>query len=716
MKRLVILAETSQSDLASALRIQFSQLVPDILIKESLSEEDAFVIDLSGLEAETLEDALTHNFSIFNTARRFAKLEEENGMYIFIGKSNFSSKHQAYGAGYLGLAKTASHEWGNSLVKAIGFQDTASSKLMANTIFLELMLGGMCNEVFYDYNFERFELQMDEKKAEEISADIVPNATILVTGGGRGVTADCIIALAKTTPLSFAILGRSELFDEPEITKAVEEDQLKSLLVKSYQQEGKKIDLQQINKKAQRIVANREIKRTLSTLESLGSKVTYYATDVCDLETLNLTVKSVISKYGNIQGLIHGAGVLADKYIKDKTDEQFHKVFDTKVLGFQNLLQTTKAQELTHIVCFSSIAGRLGNIGQCDYAMANEVLNKLCIQLQLEKGNDCVVKSLNWGPWQGGMVNEALENHFESMGVEVIPRAKGADIFVAEMTSKGKSVEVCIGNGLLNWAGNNKRDVFTAWVHEATFPILNEHVIKNTPVVPMAGIIKQAAAIGNYYFLSEEITVKNVQVLRGLKLPKFYDGGTWLIFKTNKTSANSLQIEVYYEEEKLPYYKLEVVKAPYLPLSLSKLDSKLSKTYERDILVAQPGYFHGEELRAINSLKYTPQGSDFNIKSLSSDAFSIKLMDGAYQAGSIQAGIMTDGAQAIPMGCATFRWFKMPNINTPLEYILRVTQRDDVEFSSDVQLVNRDSREVYFETSGVKVITYDISTFTEVID
>ena len=60
------------------------------------------------------------------------------------------------------------------------------------------------------------------------------------------------------------------------------------------------------------------------------------------------------------------------------------------------------------MVMFSSSTGRFGRIGQVDYAVANEVLNKIADQ-QAESRPDCRVLSLNWGPWDGGMVTPALK-------------------------------------------------------------------------------------------------------------------------------------------------------------------------------------------------------------------------------------------------------------------------------------------------------------------
>ena len=114
-----------------------------------------------------------------------------------------------------------------------------------------------------------------------------------------------------------------------------------------------------------------------------------------------------------IRGIIHGAGVLADARIEDKTHEQFERVYATKVAGLRALLHAVEPDELRALVLFSSSTGRFGRTGQVDYAIANEVLNKLA-QQQARRLPRCRVVSVNWGPWDGGMVNAALKNGFRA--------------------------------------------------------------------------------------------------------------------------------------------------------------------------------------------------------------------------------------------------------------------------------------------------------------
>ena len=78
---------------------------------------------------------------------------------------------------------------------------------------------------------------------------------------------------------------------------------------------------------------------------------------------------------------------------------------------------------------FSSIVGFYGNVGQSDYAIANEILNKSAYMLK-HKYPNCHVVSINWGPWDSGMVTPELKKVFEARNVEVIPTDVGARMLV----------------------------------------------------------------------------------------------------------------------------------------------------------------------------------------------------------------------------------------------------------------------------------------------
>ena len=79
--------------------------------------------------------------------------------------------------------------------------------------------------------------------------------------------------------------------------------------------------------------------------------------------------------------------------------------------------------------------------------MANEVLNKIA-QAESFKENGCRVIAINWGPWDGGMVNPGLKRQFASRGIDLIPTDLGTRCLIDEMRA-GKDAAVSVG--LYRW-------------------------------------------------------------------------------------------------------------------------------------------------------------------------------------------------------------------------------------------------------------------------
>ena len=89
-----------------------------------------------------------------------------------------------------------------------------------------------------------------------------------------------------------------------------------------------------------RLMAEREIRRQLARIEKAGSPAVYYSVDVRDGAAVRAVIDQIRGQFGTVRGLIHGAGVLADRKIVDQTDSQFDLVYDTKVKGLQHLYQS----------------------------------------------------------------------------------------------------------------------------------------------------------------------------------------------------------------------------------------------------------------------------------------------------------------------------------------------------------------------------------------
>ena len=237
------------------------------------------------------------------------------------------------------------------------------------------------------------------------------------------------------------------------------------------------------------LLAQREVRATLDGARGGGLEARYLAVDVQDAAALSAALDGVRQASGaRSPRVVHGAGVLADKRIAEKTDEQFDRVFDTKVSGLRALLAATASDPLEAICLFSSVAARTGNLGQCDYAMANEVLNLVACAERARRGAACVVRSIGWGPWEGGMVTPSLKAHFAAAGRGAHPARRGAACSSTSCTARSDEVDVVVGgsHGEARSARRRRpRPTVEVRVDAASHPYLGDHAIAGTPVVPV---------------------------------------------------------------------------------------------------------------------------------------------------------------------------------------------------------------------------------------
>jgi NAD(P)-dependent dehydrogenase (short-subunit alcohol dehydrogenase family) len=130
----------------------------------------------------------------------------------------------------------------------------------------------------------------------------------------------------------------------------------------------------------------REITQTLADLHASGIEATYLACDVTDPEAVRIALGEVTARYGRIDGIIHGAGVLRDGFLDQMTPEDFSLVADVKFLGAWNLFSAAKEAGLRFFAGLSSVVAIQGNPGQTNYAAANRMMSALLRYLRRRNG------------------------------------------------------------------------------------------------------------------------------------------------------------------------------------------------------------------------------------------------------------------------------------------------------------------------------------------
>lgn len=316
------------------------------------------------------------------------------------------------------------------------------------------------------------------------------NAVLLVSGGAKGITAQCVKQIAEKAACRFILAGRSAILDpEPAWAQGLENSaDLQKSALKFYKDEGKKVTPKALQKEIKNVLSSREIHATLQDIQAAGGKAVYVSADVTDEKALTKGVKAAVEEMGAVTGVIHGAGNLADKLIENKSARDFELVVNTKIKGLRNILQAVQPENLRFLVLFSSMAGFFGNAGQADYAMANEILNKSAHILD-KSLPDCRVLSINWGPWDSGMVSPELKKVFKERNIHLIPADLGAQALIKELTrAEQPAAQILIGSPIhadLEFQPlQGEKFSVTRKLKLEDNPFLNDHRIGEQAVLP----------------------------------------------------------------------------------------------------------------------------------------------------------------------------------------------------------------------------------------
>ena len=357
--------------------------------------------------------------------------------------------------GIVGLLKSIAKEAPALRVRAVDVDPCADPAALAELFLSELVAGGGPVEVGYvdgvRHSVRVVPARADDSPLAPLELDelLGPDSIVLITGGGRGITARVAVALAQRFRCRLELVGRSPLpaDEEPDLAACADTAALRrALLARADGRTPKQIDATIAT-----ILAARELAATLAAIASAGASAAYHAVDVRDRDAFGALVDDVYARHGRIDGVLHGAGVIEDKLLRDKTRASFDRVFDTKVNGALTLAHKLRG-DVKFVVFFSSVSGAFGNRGQADYAAANDALDKLA--LHLDRTLPGRVLSINWGPWGGtGMISPELEREYTRRGIGLIRPDEGVSQLLDALRRPGPAQMILMRGALEGMVG-----------------------------------------------------------------------------------------------------------------------------------------------------------------------------------------------------------------------------------------------------------------------
>lgn len=240
------------------------------------------------------------------------------------------------------------------------------------------------------------------------------NDVFLVTGGAKGITAECALALARVTGVKMALVGSSPHPQDNPMGKS-----------------------------------SPEIARILRRFGDEELTCQYYQCNIADAQAVVELVEQVEKNLGNITGIIHGAAVNKARRVENCSLAEAEVEIAPKVMGAINLCQALQSKPPKMFAGISSIGAVVGLPGNSWYSFSNEVLD-LILRRFAEEHPETSVISTAYSVWaEVGMgARMGTVHNLRRMGIKAIPKNEGVNRFVQLMQKDPGDAQVVITSSL----------------------------------------------------------------------------------------------------------------------------------------------------------------------------------------------------------------------------------------------------------------------------
>ncbi|HEV7990864.1 MAG TPA: SDR family NAD(P)-dependent oxidoreductase [Gemmatimonadaceae bacterium] len=290
------------------------------------------------------------------------------------------------GGGATAFARTLHLEVPDAVVCVVDVPGDASE--WARCVVAEVAGARGFVEAHYDVEGRRYEpvfrpLSLGEgERRHALTADDV----VLVTGGGKGIAAECVQTLGIATGARFALIGRSSLLDA-------------------------------------------EVVATLERLANAGIVAHYVTADVTDAVAVAAAVAGAERALGPVTAIIHAAGINDPCLVAALDEAAVQRTLAPKLAGLRNVVATVDPARLRLLVTFASTIGRSGLRGAAGYALANDWTAALTERIGRERPH-CRCVALEWSIWAGAGMGTKLGQlgTMAREGVTAVMPAVGAEL------------------------------------------------------------------------------------------------------------------------------------------------------------------------------------------------------------------------------------------------------------------------------------------------
>ena len=347
------------------------------------------------------------------------------------------------------------YERTGAISKLMDFEPTATPDEMAQKTMDEVLHGDMRLMIGTRGGKRTTILSVPVRLDKSVKRFDLAGKTIIFTGSGRGIGAMLSQKIAAQYKSKIIVLDIIEIQEKTPLWASMNEAELAALKKQIWEElkadTTHKATPVMLERAFGRVKDSITLYNNLQKLRDLGSEVEYYHCDVLNSSMVKEVCTKIKAKNGRVDGLIHFAGLERSKLIYDKDPAEYYRIFDVKATSFASFLANNIVRDDGFFAFASSIAGKYGNLGQSDYASANDYLAKSAFSLT-NQGYRAIAIAMSAYKNVGMGVRAGVETFLKSNGVDFVDPEDGMQIFLDEIVYGDVPEIVLTGSlGRLDW-------------------------------------------------------------------------------------------------------------------------------------------------------------------------------------------------------------------------------------------------------------------------
>lgn len=314
------------------------------------------------------------------------------------------------------FAASVHHERPGLKIRVLDFDRRLSPEAVANRVVDELRTATSYVCAGYDAEQVRRVPQarlVSGPDFDQRQVTLGHDDVVVVTGGGKGIMAECALALAAEHGVSTALVGTTPRGHSAEVDS------------------------------------------TLQRFAERGLTAEYFPCDVTDRDAVRDMLSTVSAELGTVSVIVHGAGINRPRKVEQTDAAVGFAEIAPKIMGAVNLLHLSEDLPIKLFIGVSSVIGVTGMPGNAWYALGNQMLDSF-VRESAEHRRDCAFASIAYSVWaetgMGSRMGSARQ--LARRGIGSIPTMEGVRHFLRLVDScPGATRTVVTGSlgGLDTW-------------------------------------------------------------------------------------------------------------------------------------------------------------------------------------------------------------------------------------------------------------------------